>query len=198
MLLYDVFTFVLLKFLQPSTFFHPIFILSVQLRRVLQQSDEHLASTQGFFIVNTDTFSYSFQPHGKTNESSSFSSYLPAFTSSKLMENIIYVHWNSLYQGDLLILLLLFSLCTKSFYTSILMTTAWRNISNSSASSTSFFFSSAACYLFSVVVHFSGFFFLFFGVSSFSFDQSVQSSFSSFPLSWWSKRSLNLIFPCSS
>lgn len=197
MLLYDVFTFVLLKFLQPSTFFHPIFILSVQLRRVLQQSDEHLASTQGFFIVNTDTFSYSFQPHGKTNESSSFSSYLPAFTSSKLMENIIYVHWNSLYQGDLLILLLLFSLCTKSFYTSILMTTAWRNISNSSASSTSFF-QFCSLLLVQCCCSFFRVFFLFFGVSSFSFDQSVQSSFSSFPLSWWSKRSLNLIFPRSS
>lgn len=197
MLLYDVFTFVLLKFLQPSTFFHPIFILSVQLRRVLQQSDEHLSSTQGFFIVNTDTFSYSFQPHGKTNESSSFCSYLPAFASFKLMENIIYVHWNSLYQGDLLILLLLLSLCTKSFYTSILMTAAWRNISNSSASSTSFF---QFCSLLLVqrCCSFFRVFFLFFGVSSFPFDQSVQSSFSSFPLSWWSKRSLNLIFPCSS
>lgn len=50
-----------------------------------------------------------------------------------------------------------FFFCTKSFYTAVLITTAWRNISNSSLQP--LFFSSAACYSFRVVVCFSGFFF---------------------------------------
>lgn len=93
-----------------------------------------------------------------------------------------------------------FFFSSKSFYTAVLMATAWKNISNSSLSSISFFSALQLVIHSGLLFVFQCFFLAFSSLelySRFSFNQPVQSFLSSFSLSWWSNKILNLIFPCS-